>query len=313
MRRTRGQSRKPSAGRIGTALVDLFGRTAVRNARVATLRGDRARAQRFIAEARDVFFETDMEGRLTFLNASWTGLTGQCVDASMRRFTGNFVVPDDRDVVTSIMAGFLAGSGDYVRTVLRFYHADGSERRAEVMCQPIRSSDGRVTGVSGTMHDVTARDAAIAALAASEARLAASEARYRSLVESAADALVDIDLDGVCRYVSPAVEHVAGLDPDQIVNLSFWRYTHPEDVAVQRALLASLAEGHVARGSCQYRSIDAEGRTRWIEAILHGKRAQAGNVTGFIGAIRDVTEIVSVVAELELLHDVFDTPLPTLH
>lgn len=313
MQPTRGQSRIWWTGRLGAWIAAWLGRGAASRMPAANPYGLATRARRFIAETRDVFFETDVNGTISFLNPAWVLLTGQPVDASTGRFVGRFVLTDDLHIVESIMAGFIAGSDAYVRTVLRFTHADGTERRAEVMCQPLRDGDGKVIGASGMIHDVTARDAAVAALAASEARLAESEARYRSLVESAADALVDIDLDGTCRYVSPSVAAVAGLDPDQIVNLSFWRYTHPDDVAVQRALLASLAEGHTVRGSCQYRSIDTEGGTRWIEAILHSKRGQGGKVTGYIGAIRDVTEIVSVVAELELLQDVIDQPVRTLH
>jgi PAS domain S-box-containing protein len=280
-----------------------------RDANVAALAASEARFRTLAEVAPAGIFLCDATGDVSYVNPAWCDMAGITAEAARGTGWTAALHPDGHARIAAAFARHAAG-GTIELAEIGFAHADGSERWAVSIAAPVA---GIVGGFVGVTVDVTQQRAATEALRISEARLAESEARYRSLVESAADALVDIDLDGICRYVSPAVATVAGLDPDEIVNLSFWRYTHPDDVAVQRALLASLADGRAAHGSCQYRSIDTDGGTRWIEAILHGKRSQGGTVTGFIGAIRDVTEIVSVVAELELLQDVLDQPPPTRH
>lgn len=256
--------------------------------------GRSARLARFIAESRDVIYETDTQGNWTFLNAAWEALTGQSVADSIGAPSWRHVMREDWEASLPLREPFTRGARAHVRMELRYCHADGSVRVAEAMCQPFYNDDGGFAGTNGLLHDTTERRA-------TEAALAASEARYRLLVEGAADALIDIDARAICRYVSPAFAKVAGLDAEQIIGHSFFRHTHPQDLDVQRALIARLGDGRCTHGVAQYRIIDSGAQARWIEAALHARIDAGGVVAGFFGAIRDVTEIVTVVAELELL------------
>ncbi len=61
---------------------------------------------------------------------------------------------------------------------------------------------------------------------------------FRSLVEHVTDIISVLDADGRFRYVSPAVEPVLGLRPDELTGSDALDAVHPDD---QPALVATLA------------------------------------------------------------------------
>ncbi|RME72055.1 MAG: PAS domain S-box protein [Verrucomicrobia bacterium] len=67
-----------------------------------------------------------------------------------------------------------------------FVHRDGSERWLRVIARPQEGADGRITGMAGTLVDVTQRRRA-------QEALEASERKFASVFASASDALLLVD------------------------------------------------------------------------------------------------------------------------
>ena len=61
--------------------------------------------------------------------------------------------------------------------------------------------------------------------------MAASEARYRLLADNATDIIATYGIDGVFRYISPAIEGSMGYRPEELIGRPFYEFLHPEDVA----------------------------------------------------------------------------------
>jgi len=67
-----------------------------------------------------------------------------------------------------------------------------------------------------------------------------SEERFRALGQHSSDVITVIDADGTIRYVSPAVERVAGYHPEDLVGKSVFDYVRPENLEEGRNIFAEL-------------------------------------------------------------------------
>jgi PAS domain S-box-containing protein len=85
---------------------------------------------------------------------------------------------------------------------------DGSEFPCEISLAPVQTRDG--LQVFATLVDITARKAAVAALAE-------SERRFRTVLEASPNAIVGVDQDGTIAYANPGVEDAFGYTPAEVV------------------------------------------------------------------------------------------------
>src|SRR5262245_17527687 len=113
---------------------------------------------------------------------------------------------------------------------------------------------------------------------ASVGRLGDAEVRYRELVERI-PAIVyvcvsDPDASFPFRYVSPQVERLLGIEPEELIadDELWYRSIHPDDVDRVRAQeVACLARG--VEFECEFRMIARDGSVRHVwerEALLPG-------------------------------------------
>src|SRR5207248_9838486 len=129
----------------------------------------------------------------------------------------------------------LAAPGLTEPVQFRMRHADGGWRSVEAIGNNLLD-DPAVAGMVVTTRDVTERHEA-------EAALRASEARFRSLVQRSYDVIAVCDPDGTVRYVTPSVESILGLKPDEVIGSNGYEFAHPDDRDELMARLARLLEG----------------------------------------------------------------------
>jgi len=124
-----------------------------------------------VEHLKEVVFQTDPEGRWTFLNPSWTEVTGFPVSESLGRPLLEFVHPDDRDRALAEHRALVQGVRQECRCEVRYVRRGGGFRWLEVYARPTRGPGGVLLGGSGTLIDVTDRKAADEALREAEVRL----------------------------------------------------------------------------------------------------------------------------------------------
>lgn len=161
---------------------------------------------------------------------------------------------------------------------------DGQDRLFDLRC--LRAGDT----LSLTIRDVTER------VEAAEA-LAASQDRYRMLAQNATDMVYRTDLDGTIEWVSDGVTELLGYTPEEFVGMNAFDQIEPEDRVI---LDASTADsGPDTRRSLRLRAITRDGRTIWIDTLIQAITDENGEVTGFVGGIRDVDAEVEALQELD--------------
>jgi PAS domain S-box-containing protein len=127
-----------------------------------------------------------------------------------------------------------------------------------------------------TMLDISARKQA-------EQTLRESEERFRLLVESSNELILEVAMDGTILYASPNHTAIVGRRPEEMVGRSVFEHVHPDDLptVVQRFRTRD------ANGT--FRNRFADGSWHWLEASGRSFRLASGEERGVVVS-RDVTE-----------------------
>ncbi|MBL8056760.1 MAG: PAS domain S-box protein, partial [Anaerolineales bacterium] len=172
-------------------------------------------------------FNPDGSARLAWITAeAFTRLTGQPADraADLYNFLGSSaVLPEDVPLVAAAVQR--ARAGEAVETEWRMYTEAGELRWLRTAARPRLDSAGRVAGIFGAIHDITA------AKQAEQARRE-SEALGRSILDVLSEGVVVQDQAGAIIFSNASAEQILGLTTDQMAGRSSldprWRSIYPD-------------------------------------------------------------------------------------
>ncbi len=123
-----------------------------------------ARYRSVVNNVKEVIFQTDAQGRWSFLNPSWTEITGFPVEECLGTLFLDRVHSEDRQLNQEKFKPLIERKTEYCRHQVRFLTKDGGYRWIEVFARLTLDHDGNIIGTSGTLTDVTARKSADLAL-----------------------------------------------------------------------------------------------------------------------------------------------------
>jgi PAS domain S-box-containing protein len=117
-----------------------------------------------------------------------------------------------------------------------------------------------------------------------------SEERFRRLVESSPDAIVEVDLEGFVLSVNPATEVISGYTQDELVGCHFSKLgiLHLRDVPRYLKLFAAMVKGDFPP-LIEVEAMRKDGRNIWLEAHVSLVRRRTGERM-VQAVVRDITE-----------------------
>ncbi|MBM3119063.1 MAG: PAS domain S-box protein [Chloroflexi bacterium] len=123
-----------------------------------------------------------------------------------------------------------------------------------------------------------------------EAALRQSEKRYRTILEEMQDTYFEVDIAGNLTFGNRAFYLSLGYSPDEMLGMNYRVYTAAEDVkAVYRVFNQVYLRGEPAR-NFTFKVIRKDGSTGYAELSISPLRDEKGEIVGFRGNGRDVTE-----------------------
>lgn len=118
--------------------------------------------------------------------------------------------------------------------------------------------------------------------------VATSEERFRALAANSHDIIALTDMQGIWRYMSPAVTTVFGWKAEELVGKNGMSYVHIEDAALYVRGTELLMQGkQVLAGSFRMRHRD--GHYVWVETISRALLDAKGRQTGWVSNTRDIS------------------------
>ncbi len=136
--------------------------------------------------------------------------------------------------------------------------------------------------------------------AADKLALQASEERFRLTFDMAPIGMALVGLTGHWLRVNRAMCDVVGYTPEELIALTFQDLTHPDDLAIDLALVEQLLRGEIPRYSLAKRYFHKAGQV--VHVMLHVSlvRDGAGQPLHFVSQVEDVTERKAIEARLQL-------------
>jgi PAS domain S-box-containing protein len=184
----------------------------------------------------------------------------------------------------------------------------GRRMHVESAISVLEDQAGRSEGLLATIRDVTAQREAEAErdrlledvrryserleemVTNRTAALQASQARLRAIFDSAAIGIALFDGEGHILESNPALQKMLGYSADELDNMVFTDFTHPEDVEADKALFEQLVAGKRKDYSTDKRCIRCDGQVIWVRVTVSLERAARGRVQFAIRMFEDITE-----------------------
>jgi phosphoserine phosphatase RsbU/P len=121
------------------------------------IRESEGRYRSVVDNLKEVIFQTDLAGKLSFLNPAWTDVTGFSQEKSIGKPFLEFISPDDSQTFWHKFQQILIGDLSDCRIEARFLTQTGNIGWMEVYICALLSQKRKVTGISGSFNDITER------------------------------------------------------------------------------------------------------------------------------------------------------------
>ena len=157
---------------------------------------------------------------------------------------------------------------------------DGQLIHISLMISPVRDTTGKIVGASTIARDISGHKRV-------EEALRESEERYRSLFEGSRDAIYTSSQQGEILDANQSMLDLFGYSREEIIGLKAREtYVHPEDrLKFQQKI---EREGFVRDYEIKLRKKDGREMDCLLTATV--RRTGDGNILGYQGIIRDITE-----------------------
>jgi len=258
----------------------------------------------------------DSEGRIVRFNQACEKTTGYSTAEVVNKYVWDlFLIPEEIEPVKTVFTKLQVG--DFNSEYQNYWRTkNGSKRLISWSNTVTTDGEGVVEYVIATGIDITDRQKAEIALALSYANLEsrvkqrtaeltvakealqAQEERFRCLSSCSPVGIFLADCEGRYTYANPRCQAICGLSLAELLGDGWENCIHPEDCdRVLARWLDYTREG--GEYAIEYRLQTPQGIVRWINVCSSRMFSDSGELIGYVGTVRDVTERQQAQAALK--------------
>jgi PAS domain S-box-containing protein len=231
---------------------------------------------------------SDLAGNLTYVNEPFARLHGYEPDELIGKHFSIFHNQEQLERVSQLNRRLIQ-EGRYLAEEVWHKRKDNTIFPASSSAVVIGDEEGDPLFLAYTAVDITEHKKA-------ENALRESEAKYRTLVESAGEAIATIDAGGAITFMNETAAKRLGGTPRDFVGKTMWDL-FPKNFADRQA--ANVQEAiKTGRPANLTELTSVSGRLRWYNTTIEPLRNSAGEVTAAMVVARDIHEMMQKEAEL---------------
>ncbi|MGE5564482.1 MAG: PAS domain S-box protein, partial [Bacillota bacterium] len=186
----------------------------------------------------------------------------------------------DDDVIADILQRLSSGQKlDRYRARLRA--KDGSIRHVEISSS-VCFRDGEFVNTRCFTVDVTDKLRVEAELREAQERLAVT---YENVLAG----IAEVDAEGWFTRVNEAFVTITGYSRDELLQMSFFDMTHPDDLQEEKTRYAAQVRGEYDHYRVEKRYVRKDGKTVWVEVTSSTVRKNDGEFAYGVRMVQDIT------------------------
>jgi PAS domain S-box-containing protein len=242
-------------------------------------------------EMHDDYFETDLAGNYTFVNDALCRSLGASTEKLIGSNYRDRTVSTDVEEINNTFNKIFRTGEPTKNLTFGFVREDGSVGIAEMTAFPMRNEKGEIIGFRGVSHDITEKKRM-------EEALRQSEEKYRTILEDMQESYFEVDLRGNYTLFNDAQCRQLGYTREEMAGLSYKAITPPD---IQKEILEKYNRiyrtGEPSK-MFQAEQIRKDGKRIPVEYSVFPLRDNSGEIVGFRGVGRDITERVQMIDNL---------------
>jgi len=266
--------------------VDYRGRPAIQGAIIDITKRRQAeeKYRSILEDMEESYFETDLPGNYTFVNDAWCRALGYSREEAIGMSFRKVIAEEDIDEVFRAFNQVYRTKEALKRgLVCRVVRKDGSIGTSELSAFPLWDERGEIIGFRGIGTDVTQRNQA-------EKALQQSEEKYRTILKEIEDSYFEVDLAGNLTFVNDATCLNLRYSREELLGMNYRNFTAEEDMEhVFQTFNQVYRTGEPNKGFT-WKIIRKDGSIGFADASVSPLRSPAGEIIGFRGVGRDITE-----------------------
>ncbi|WP_449540388.1 PAS domain S-box protein [Ferdinandcohnia sp. Marseille-Q9671] len=225
----------------------------------------------------DAIYSLDLEGNYLSVNSSFERMLGYKKDEALRLNYKPIVVDEDYEKTKRHFQ--LAAKGEPQNYQVHAVSKQGERLTLSVTNIPILINNN-IVGVYGIAKNITER-------IVEQEKLRKSEELHRLIGENSQDIISNSTADGLFHYVSPAVYHLLGYNPEELVGKSRDNLIHPDDLeAINNR---SYCDSNIVMCRLRHKN----GTYLWFEINNKVIRNKQGDIENILSVARDSSERIA--------------------
>ncbi|MCF8111937.1 MAG: PAS domain S-box protein [Desulfobacteraceae bacterium] len=246
------------------------------------LRQSEEKYRTIIESINDAYYETDLNGRITFMNnmiCKHLGYSREELTGSNSRFfqdEDNFkkTVQFYTEVYNTENPGVLE---------MECIRKDGTKGTYELSLSLIKDKTGKKIGFRGISRDITERKQM-------EEQLRQSEERYRTILEEMNDGYFEVDLAGNYTFVNETSARLLKYSREELIGKNSFNYMVKENAPIVYNAFNNIYKTGKPERNIVYRAVHKDGNIGIAELAGFPLKNGKGDIVGFRGIARDITE-----------------------
>jgi len=249
------------------------------------LRDERDKAQKYLDIAGVMFVALNQNGNVSLINRKGCQILGHDEHEIIgKNWFDNFLPENMGDMVNSVYDKLMAGEQENVE----YYENKVRTRDGQVKLIAwhntiLKDEQGNIIGTLSSGEDITERKEAEEALRERQEMISA-------LIETSKDWIWSIDLEGIHTYCNPAIENILGYRPAELIGKNSFGLIHEDDRQLTRETVEKCIADNRGWSNLLIRWQHKDGSWRYLESNSVPIYNSKGEITGFRGVDRDVTE-----------------------
>ena len=254
----------------------------------ATLQESEEKYRRIVETANEGILQVDRERKLIFVNQQLANMLGYSIDEMLGRKYESFLSEDQlMDDKAQAKIREQGKNSVYERCFLK---KDGQRYWMLVSAKAVTDAEGKFAGSFGMFTDINARKQM-------EASLQESEERYRRIVETAIEGILQVDSDRRLVYVNQQLASMLGYTVDEMLGRKYESFI-PEDQLSDDTVQAKIrAQGkNAVYERCFLRK---DGQRHWMLVSAKAIIDSDGKFAGSFGMFTDINKRKDMEAALQ--------------